>query len=193
MANILVFSTWQLTRPPHFETDLEIMENHLEKGDKVFMIGCNAEMPACDTNIRHDLARCLYCQSRRKKGTDLLSGGIECLPIFSLTKNDRFNIRNLPTSFKTVEDLRELKIDNHDIGYAVLSSLISKIRDPNPDFESNSRIIYNMLVTSLAIYRSMINTLTAYNIDKVYVFNVCFQKKKMYFGTVFNTINPLLF
>ena len=174
MANVLVFSTWQLSNPPHFETDLEIIQSHLEKGDRVFMIGCNAEMPACDTNIWHDMARCLYCIGRRRKGIGLLSKGIELLPFFSLTDNDHLKIAALPSSFQAIEDLRKFKIDNHDIGLAVLSTLISKLRDPNPDLIKYHQQIRNMLMTSLAVYRTLINHLTAYNIDKVYVFNVRF-------------------
>lgn len=174
MEKILVFSTWQLTQPPHFETDLEIMENHLEMGDRVYMIGCNAQMPACDTNIRHDLARCLYCVGRRIKGLKMLPDDIVPLPLFSLTDSDHLTLTSLPSSFKTMDDLRNFRINNHDIGYGALSSLISKLRDPNPDLEKYGPLVSNFLVSSLGVYLSLINHFTTYEIDKVYVFNVRF-------------------
>ena len=44
---IAVFSTHQ-NWTPHFDTDLEIIQNHLDKDDEVYHYYCNQELSPCD-------------------------------------------------------------------------------------------------------------------------------------------------
>jgi hypothetical protein len=174
MANVLVFSTWQLTKPPHYETDLEIVQDHLEKGDRVSFIGCRGELPACDTNPRHDRPRCLYCCGRRERGLGLLPDRPELLPILALTEADRAELAGLETSYDDIETLRGLEVEEFELGTAVLSTVFSRLRDHKPDLREHAALIRNLLLASLAVYRSIQNHLRSGHIDTVYVFNVRF-------------------
>ena len=57
----------------HYETELEIMQRHLDAGDEVYQYVCNAEMTACDINPDHGFSRCVQCMAKRRHGRSLLS------------------------------------------------------------------------------------------------------------------------
>ena len=65
MSKILIFSPYSLN-PPHFETELELAERHLDQGDEVIFLGCSSGLPACDVNSKHRLDKCLACVQRHR-------------------------------------------------------------------------------------------------------------------------------
>ncbi|MBE9039447.1 class I SAM-dependent methyltransferase [Oscillatoriales cyanobacterium LEGE 11467] len=168
--NILVFAPYAINTP-HFETELEIIQKHLDVGDKVTAIGCNANLKACDANFAHYYLQCLNCISRRIEGLKLLSQSIPVKPLYNLTEQNKREIESLPTSFSSLEELKRFTIDNFDLGFAVLSSLISAMRDPEPDLAKDRVIVEKLMKPSLAAYRSIQNYLSAGNFDRVYVYN----------------------
>ena len=54
---ILVYTTYAVNTP-HFETELEIIQRHLDENDEVTIVECNAELSCCDVNWSHDLSIC---------------------------------------------------------------------------------------------------------------------------------------
>ena len=168
--NILFFSPYAINTP-HFETELEIIQNHLNLGDRVFLLGCNASFSSCDVNLNHNIFQCLNCISRRIEGLKLLSKNISVEPLYCLKKEDRKELESIQTKFSSVEDLKSFSIENFEIGYSVLSSIISAFRDPEPDVEKYQEIIGRLIQSALAVYRSMQNYLSSHNIDRVYVYN----------------------
>lgn len=167
---ILVFAPYGINNP-HFETELEIIQKHLDSGDDIILLGCNANLMACDVNWEHDLATCFNCVGRRIEGVKLLSSQITVKPIYFLTQQNKKEIKELKTDFSSLAELKNFKIENFDIGYGVLSSLISVTRDPEPNLVKHKNVLKRALISSLAVYRSMQNYLSSCNIDKAYVFN----------------------
>lgn len=114
----------------HFETDLEIIQEHLDKGDSVTFLGCNGALKQLKFMSCYGLLRCQYCISRKKSG------------LSEYIKNPRFKILSLK-NFKSKGTDKEVSTDlfkiksliykNVDIGSAYLSSLISEYRDPEPN------------------------------------------------------------
>lgn len=167
---VLVFAPYAINTP-HFETELEIIQTHLDSGDDVILLGCNANFLSCDVNLAHDIAVCLNCMGRRTEGIKLLSNPISVKPLYYLTEQNQQEIKQLKTIFPTLAELKSFKIENFDIGYAVLSSLISAIRDPEPDLVKYREILKRYLKSALAVYRSIQNYLSLYPIERVYVYN----------------------
>src|SRR5215467_10513758 len=155
---------------PHFETELEIMRGHLDRGDEVSFLPCNSELLACDRNPDHDLARCMDCIARRVNGVSLLTG-VNSRTFFSLSRKHVAELRGLKRDFSTVDELRAYKIENFDVGYAVLSSVISRLRDPSPNLKINAGLVRRLVVSALTVYRSVQSFLDEYSVDRVYVFN----------------------
>jgi hypothetical protein len=158
---------------PHYETDLEICERHLIAGDDVLMLTCSADLPLCDPNRDHGVSGCLRCIGRRNVGLRQLSGPVRVEPLLRLTPAQREEIRNVRAEFSTVDELKGFTVDNLDIGWGVLSTLVDWTRDPYPDLvrESNRRIVRSLMRAALSVYRSTRNYLRQERIEQAYVFN----------------------
>ena len=168
--NILVFAPYTINTP-HFETELEIIQKHLDSGDLVTLIGCNANLKACDANFSHNFLQCLNCISRRTEGLKFLSKTIPVKPLYCLTEQNEQEIESLKTRFSSLEELKRFTIDNFDLGFAVLSSLISAVRDPEPEMAKDRVVLEKLMKPALAIYRSIQNYLSETKFDRVYVYN----------------------
>ncbi len=178
--NILSFST-HILWPPHYDTELEIIQNHLNDGDEVTQAVCNGQLSICDLNLKHDAYICALCMSRRRKGRSLVKGTIRNIPLIRLTSDIKDEIGSLRKDFKDIEDLTSYRIDTYDIGFAVASSLISLLRDPSLDTKVNKALIDRYLSSSLQVYRSVQKCLDKVKFHKVYVFNGRFSHVRAIF------------
>ena len=87
--NIVFFNSHTLLAS-HYETELELMSEHLIKRDNIVQLTCEKELPACDTNPYHMQEACERCVSKRKHGLSLLSdSNIKRLSFFKLTEDDK--------------------------------------------------------------------------------------------------------
>jgi hypothetical protein len=168
--NVMMVSPFSINTP-HFETELEIIQRHLDQNDTVVLLGCNADMMACDVNPAHNIPRCLQCIQRRKKGVKLLSQRITEKPILFLKDPDRKELKEFKPNLSDLSHIKEQFVDNFDIGTAALSSVISQIRNPKPDTDKWAKLIYLFMLSSLAFYRSILNHLLEMKIDRVYAYN----------------------
>ena len=167
---VFIYSTHTLW-PHHAETELELMQLHLDQGDTVYRFVCNGEMPVCDTNVHHRMYSCLKCIDKQKIGQGLLTGN-ENIIVNSIYSPDNYRkASEIPFDFSDLKKFKETKIDNFDIGYAVSSSVISELRDPSPDIQKNLQLFRNYFYTSLAIYYSVNEHIRKYNPDVIYAFN----------------------
>lgn len=158
---------------PHLETDLEIAQRHINAGDEVVYLACNAFLQACDINNKHDLDLCLRCVGRRKRGLSLLSGNPIVEPLLKLTSSNRSELRSLRIEFDSKESLIQYKLDGFDIGWGVLSSLVSLLRDPDPDFYDPEvlALMRALFISSITVYYSVRNYIQEEAFDRAYVFN----------------------
>lgn len=170
MSRVLTFLPWAVYTP-HLETDLELIQLALDSGDEVDVMLCDADLSACDRNPSHRMTKCTYCIGKRDAGLRLLEGRVGRLPLYRLDASDIEEIRAVPTQFDSIEDLKSLHIDNFDLGYAVLASMVSYFRDP--DFAAGERAAWTarLVKSSLAVYRSVQNYIDANHYARAQVFN----------------------
>jgi hypothetical protein len=168
---VLVFAPFGICEY-HFETDLEIAQQHLAKGDHVTLAVCDADLPVCEFNNAHDVGGCIRCVGRRREGIERLTPKPDVVPMLRLSEADRAELRALSIDgLRSLEDLRELRIENFDIGWAVYSSIVSNVAGRKFDFEANRQTVAARLHGSLAVYRSMLRLIEELKIDRVYTFN----------------------
>jgi hypothetical protein len=168
--NVAIFGPYAAVTP-HFETDLEIIQRHLDQGDEVIFLGCNSEMMACEINYAHNFNACVKCIGRRNRGISLLSRRITVASFYNVSEADKRELCKLKLDFSSIEELRNYKIDNFDIGTAVLSSLISGGRDPIPGLDPIDGLVKKLLISAFTVYRSLQNYLDRLKVDRVYIFN----------------------
>jgi hypothetical protein len=167
---VLVYAPYAINTP-HYEAALEIIQRHLDKGDSVSLIGCNGELLSCDVNLHHNAETCLKCVGRRIAGLKLLSTRIIITPHYLLNEENKKEIRSLDCCFQKVAELEGWYIENFEIGYSLLSTLISASRDPYPLVSQYRPMLLNLARSALAVYRSIQNHIDAQPVDRVYVFN----------------------
>lgn len=170
MKKILLFYPYAISEI-HYETALELIQLHQDQGDEVHFIGCDADLISCDINMEHDVVHCWKCISRKKRGLKLLDQVPRIMPVINLTGADKLSINQYLQGSTDIKNIKDLVIDGFDIGYGILSSLISFRRDPSPDYAGNREIIEGLLISSLAIFMSMRNYLKQERYDQVYIYN----------------------
>ena len=143
--NVAIFSPYA-TVVPHFGTDLDIAQQHLDAGDSVEFFNCTGGLKNCDHNVDHSPDLCHDCIGRREMGMELLEPNVRS---HSFSSRHSENLRD---DFERVDDLIAYTIDNFDIGYAALSSFVSLYRDPEPDLIQHREMLNRFLASGLQTY-----------------------------------------
>lgn len=164
--SVLIYATH-----PTFATQLEAAQEHLAAGDRVTVMGCDAELLTCNWNQRYTADRCSKCRATRRVALSRLTGPVEVVPILHLTDADQAELRRVPRTFPDTAALKAYRVDEFDAGMATLSTVIDLIRDPDLDITAHTDLVYAHLLPSVAIYRSVQNYLAAHPTDAVYLFN----------------------
>lgn len=163
------FAIWS----PHFETDLEIISDLVEKGNEVTLLCCDGDLKTCEPNPIHSLKVCSRCRTRRKKGLDLL-GLHEKVVVKNwelITPENKLFLQEKSFKVSSLEELEKFTIDDADIGMGVLSSLISEIREPYPNINLYRQRVEDNLISACRVYLSIQNHLQKADYDSFYVFN----------------------
>jgi hypothetical protein len=155
----------------HFATQLEIIQSHLDAGDKVMVLTCRFTLRACHLNLNHVFPVCLKCIGYRLAGLKLVSENLESKNIYLLTRQDKQELKNIRKDFNTIEELKRFKIDNFEIGNAIFSSLVSFLKESEFSPVLYRKLIRNKLQSALAVYRSIQNYLDRYKITCAYALN----------------------
>lgn len=170
MAKILLFSSHILWES-HYETELEIIQRHIDSGDEVIQLYCASSLPLCDANPEKAFSRCIQCMAKKNNGLALLSQKIPSISFELLSTTDKFAIQAFKWNADTIEELKDIKYQNFDVGYAVASSLISLLSNPNPILSEHQEKINLMMHSALEMYHSILNQLQKHKVDILYVFN----------------------
>ena len=186
------------TVAPHFETELEIAQTHLDRGHQVEFVSCLGGLTNCEYNPDRNPTRCEECRIRRGNGFATLQAGPIQAPNFvnrgaSVTGNwssleipgangiearpatpDNIRVRSsrLQTVFQSKDELKRFQMEGFDLGYAALSSLVSITRDPDPDLSgAHQPLLARLLTSAWQTYQEVIAYLERNRPDRVYVFN----------------------
>ncbi len=124
---------------------------------------------------------CAQCIIRRTQGVRLLPNAVKTLPALNLSREDHRKLAHLPRKFGSLRELKAFHQDGIDLGMAVSSSLITRLRDPDFDTTAHAVLIHQFLVATLAVYCSVSNYLKQYHVDRAYVFNgrLAFERAAM--------------
>jgi len=149
----------------HFETDLELIKKHQDAGDEVYVIGCTGDLKKVGYFGCQGLLRCSMCQSKWNQGIDLLQ--------VPHNRRDKTVIKDSEQDwpYRDKEALCAITYKNVDIGAAVLSTLISNIRESDPDLTLYKTEIDSMLSSMAGLCDFLELKLEELKPDLVYFFN----------------------
>ncbi len=158
---------------PHYETELDIVQQHLDQGDSVVLLDCTGQLPNCEFNVSKDPEICANCRGRREMGMELLSISPEANrpAIVQETFDWQSQAPDLQTTFQSVDELINYTLDGFDLGYAALSSLVSYCRDPEPDLQYHAPTLALFVRSGWQTYQQTLAWLDRHQFDRVYVYN----------------------
>jgi hypothetical protein len=155
-----------------FEIQLEIAQQHLDRGDHVEFLFCDGLIPICEINIEKKLNTCIYCIGRRNSGFKMLKGKALKKNLYQFFDiSDYRKIKYLKSSFNNLEELKNYQIDDFVIGQAVYSSIADIKRDCFPNLVDYKVEINKFIKAAGRIYFCMLNYIKKRNPDLVYIFN----------------------
>ncbi|MDG2380527.1 MAG: hypothetical protein P8N76_02530 [Pirellulaceae bacterium] len=152
-------------------TDLELIQKHVDAGDDVTVLTCRGEMQACDNNPRQQASRCVRCIGRSQLGLRRIRGPFQVATYYRLTDQQEQQLQELPTEFLDREHMQSFHVENFDIGWAVLSSLITRHRDSEVDLRAHAFELAGLMRAAWSVYYSLRARLREQTVDRVYVFN----------------------
>ena len=165
LKHVMFFHSHSLW-PSHFETELELIELLKKQGVKVSAFTCNGALIGCDINPENDLNICSRCINTRKKGHRLISSLNEI--------NIKINNKKLFSplfEINSIDELKNQKYKNFEVGYAVLSSIVSSERNPYITYHDYKTQFDDLIRRSINAYEYFISKLELDKPDAVIVFN----------------------
>lgn len=182
-ARVLHYVPWAI-HTPHFETDLELIQEQLDRGSTVHVLVCNAALPDCDQLPEGGMSVCAACVVRRHEGLAALDrrrGQLEAHAIINLTTADRVALSRLPMRFESLEVLERFTFSGFDVGLAVISSLVSLLRNPKPCTREHAARIHGLVLSVCAVHLSTLNWIRQLEPDQAFVFNARFATHRAFF------------
>lgn len=170
MKKVLFFlpgGLWQT----HLISMLEIILDYKQKGYKIYLIQCDEEYKSgciyCP-QFKCNTSDCTFCKKIIQNGLKLIN--LENFKKLKMKKKD-YNL-NIP-KFKSLNELKNYKIENFDIGLAVMSNIFFKTKNTCFSLKDNKnkKYIKELILLSYQVYKSIIEYIQIYNFDEIYVFN----------------------
>jgi hypothetical protein len=184
----IVVCTTHAFWPSHCERDLDLIQQHIDAGDKVTRLACQTEFDRCDFHLelgpdpaeRDVRFRCATCIDRLKRSQQLIVGDCAVVRYQDLPGWKDFDPPSRP-AFRDIGELQSFEWNGFDAGMAVGSSLISYVRVTRPDIQPYAEVIDRSLVSALRLYASARKYLARERPDIVYVFNGRFTHTRALF------------
>lgn len=164
---VLIFDTWMA--PFHVGTALELAETHIKQNDTVQYVNISASLPFIE--VHHVNKRSEHWVLRKKYGQIKLmckQGNIPCSCETGLSGKYTFK---LPESIRTIDDLKVWEYEGFDLGMAILSSLISKTKDLEPDLNQHRSLLNQIATSCLKTLDSFKYWCLKFNPERVYFVN----------------------
>jgi hypothetical protein len=157
------------TPTPILETELELIRKHDKDGDKVTVFQCSGNLPNCHWNIKHNNSQCATCVSKFENGWRILNHGKDVL-LKEFTLPPQNDLESFDY-FANVNDIESYQHDGENIGYGVVSTLISRYRDHRFDTRKHYDDISRTLRTAVHVYDTLKNEIITSRPNLIYLFN----------------------
>ena len=156
----------------HLGLMLEVVKAIIDSNEnaKIIWLGCSGQLLACETNLNHKKHLCCACKSALNNGIRWLDNERVRVVDFNHIKvrsNDTWSGKE----FCSIEDLKSYKYRSVDVGMAAASSLITELRDPEPNMLKVRKKVEKHLQSAIYLTDLSYNIFEGYKVDGVLLFN----------------------
>jgi hypothetical protein len=155
---------------------LEFVNDHLEKGDDVYIVKCNGELEYCVSNVNNKKQICKNeCQKCFDLGIKLLNNpkiNIIDFPIKNISYKD------IPETFENTQELMKFTLEGVEIGLAATSTFVAQLRDHEFDTLKNKDMLNKALKASYFVYKNSEEIFNNIKPDLVYALNPRHTEKR---------------
>ena len=174
----ILFINFNCNWCPHFETDLEIMLNLIKEGYDLYSLSCDGIMnPYCISSYDcYQENKCKQCIETKKNGFSLIN-----LSLFKRLTLKPSKKQLVFPEFSSIEQLKNYKINNINIGFGAASSFMARTRDCFFNPSKNKHEINKLLHISYLIYENVDKLIKKLKPKRIYLLNGRFAE---YFSVV---------
>ncbi len=166
MKKILFIEFWNCS--PHLETALELAKNHCDAGDKVTFLFCGHDTPYQEGLSLTAKEAGFLTKLPEVKGIELI--GSNKIKFFPRCTLEHITYKR-PCRFWNIHELMDFKYKTFPAGLAVVSSLVSRIQNSNPDLLKYESAVQEMLDSAIQVYEFSKKYIMNERPDLVYTFN----------------------
>jgi hypothetical protein len=156
----------------HHETELEIMASYENIDSEIYKFQCSKIVGRCDLNRSGEKVLCEKCELKNYFGLTMINKNIKIIDIVPEA------VDFVLPQFSTISELKQIKVDGFDVGYAVLSSILSETRDPYYDIVDNMQVVTERLRNAINMYYYFCKEFQLILPDLVYIFNGRFSYER---------------
>lgn len=151
------------------------------EGNIVYFLYCNGLMSQCFNNMTGDKAICHKCKSYYKEERKEFGGRINFIPSTSLLNDKKIkSISNYKFDYNNIEDIKNLKYNNINIGLGSLSGYISKSRNLLPLIDDDFKFFFNQnLINSILTVEAVNKAIKKFKPDYIYLYNGRFSDSRV--------------
>ncbi|MBB4080202.1 hypothetical protein GGR28_002832 [Lewinella aquimaris] len=161
-----LFVSLQGISPMHQATEAELMHAHAERGDRLYLLHCNACLLTCSLNSTHNILGCAVCDARATYSASRV--GATALQLDTSLFPERYS-GQMPSDF---DELMEVEYEGVNIGRGAASSTVSILRDYAVEPTGKHRELVELqLRNAIGALRNYQQVFAAVKPERVIVFN----------------------
>jgi hypothetical protein len=153
---------------PHLETELELIQDEIDRGNKVLILRCDGALSSCSYNMHHSKLKCMNCKRRIDRALSLLDSAAYKEVYLEKVPKDSHTMQKFPT----VSDLMQYTYgNNYAVGKFVASTLVSYLRDHGFSTLKHGKLVSRQIASSQSLIDQFSALCERKEIDKVVLFN----------------------
>lgn len=137
----LAFSSWVIDNMVMYDSALKLHQ----KGDEVHLFYCTGIPAVCWANPCQNKSICRWCNWYRNKMASPLPSGIK-IHNFTQYYDESLSVKvdSIPLNYNSIEEIKELRYKEVQIGYGALSTYVSQTRNLDPLIDDNFKNFFNV-------------------------------------------------
>ena len=146
-------------------------------GHEVYFMYNNCSIGICSYNMSQNTYTCELCRRKMNRAVKLLPNGIKKINIQDFWGDKKFHY-----DYNTAQDVKNIEYKNVKVGYAVMSSYITRTRNLAPLINESSRKYFDLLISATCgLTDALERAIQTIHPEKIYLWNARFIESRPVF------------